>query len=482
MKKVTMKFLPNQPLEFHKVKIVQKSYLLSPEKRFKAITKAGNNTFLLKSEDVFLDMLTDSGTNAMSDEQLAASMTADDAYAGSKTYYKLEEKLTELFGLPYFLPAHQGRACEHLIAKALVKPGMRVPMNYHFTTTKAHILAQGGIVDELIIAEGLNLVSDHPFKGNMDLAKLKKYFKSHSVKDIAFVRMEAGTNLIGGQPFALENAKEVTKLCQKYGAISVLDASLLQDNLYFIKAKESGETEKTIKEITKELCSLFDIVYFSARKFGFARGGGILLKDKKLLDVMKEFVILYEGFLTYGGMSTKEMEAIRVGIDESMEDDVISQGPEFIKYMAETLLKFNVPVVTPPGGLGCHLDARSFLPHVPSNQYPAGSLAVALYLISGIRGMERGTMSEQRESDGSERIADVELLRLAIPRRTFTLSQINYAIDRIVWLYNHRELVGGLKFVKEPNILRFFFGELTPISDWQTKLIATFKKDFKTSF
>ena len=223
-------------------------------------------------------------------------------------------------------------------------------------------------------------------------------------------------------------------------------------------------------------------MYFSARKFGFARGGGILLKDKKLLDVMKEFVILYEGFLTYGGMSTKEMEAIRVGIDESMEDDVISQGPEFIKYMAETLLKFNVPVVTPPGGLGCHLDARSFLPHVPSNQYPAGSLAVALYLISGIRGMERGTMSEQRESDGSERIADVELLRLAIPRRTFTLSQINYAIDRIVWLYNHRELVGGLKFVKEPNILRFFFGELTPISDWQTKLIATFKKDFKTSF
>lgn len=482
MKKITMKYLPKQPLEMHKVKIVQKTNLITLEERFDAITKAGNNTFLLKNKDVFLDMLTDSGVNAMSDNQLAASMTADDAYAGSRTYYKLEEVVTNLLGLPYFLPAHQGRACEHIISKRLVKEGKRVPMNYHFTTTKSHIMKQGGVVDELIIDEGLNLNSEHPFKGNMDINKLNQYLKTYKKDEIAFLRMEAGTNLIGGQPFSLKNAKEVTNICNKNGIITVLDASLLQDNLYFIKLREEGYQDKSIKEITKELCSLFDIVYFSARKFGFAKGGGILLKDKNLHESMKEFVVLYEGFLTYGGMSTNEMEAIAVGLEETMEEDVISQGPEFIDYMAKTLLSFGVPVVTPPGGLGCHLDAKAFLSHVPQKEYPAGALATALYIISGVRGMERGTMSEQRLADGSEKLADMELVRLALPRRVFTLSQVNYAIDRIVWLYKNRELIGGLKFVKEPDILRFFFGELEPTSDWQEKLVKAFKKDFKDSY
>ncbi len=473
-----MKFLPQQPLEMHKVRIVQKLHLLPLEKRLEAIQKAGNNTFLLRNQDVFLDMLTDSGVNAMSDQQLASMMIADDAYAGSATYYKLEEKVTSLFGLPFFLPAHQGRACEHIIAKTLVKPGMRVPMNYHFTTTKSHIVLQGGEVDELVIDEGLKLQSTHPFKGNMDIEKLKKYFAQYPKEKIAFLRMEAGTNLIGGQPFSLANIREVTEMCKKHGVITVLDASLLQDNLYFIKKREVAEQHKTIKELTKEICQLFDIVYFSARKLGFAKGGGIVLKNLDLYERMKELVPLYEGFLTYGGMSVKEMEAIAVGLDETMDEEVINQGPEFIAYMAEALEKHGVPVVTPPGGLGCHLDAMSFLPHVPQSEYPAGALASALYLVSGIRGMERGTMSEQREPDGRERLAEVELLRLALPRRVFTLSQVNYAVDRIVWLYNHRDMVGGLKFVKEPDILRFFFGELEPTSPWQKRLADAFRKDF----
>lgn len=478
MKKITMKYLPEQPLEMHKAKIVQRTRLLSVEEREKAIRKAGNNTFLLKNEDVFLDMLTDSGVNASSDDQLAATMRADDAYAGSKTYYRLEEKVTSLMGLPYFLPAHQGRACEHIISKTLVKEGKRVPMNYHFTTTASHIIALGGVVDELIIDEGLNINSNHPFKGNMDLNKLEVYLEKYSKEEIAFLRLEAGTNLIGGQPISLENAKKVTDRCKKAGIISVLDASLLQDNLYFIKLREEKYQNKTIKEITKEFCGLFDIVYFSARKFGFAKGGGILLKDKAIHEKMKEFVVMYEGFLTYGGMSTKEMEAIAVGIEESMDEDVISQGPQFINYMVNKLLEFNVPVVTPPGGLGCHLNAKEFISHVPQEEYPSGALAVALYLISGVRGMERGTLSEARRVDGTEKLADMELVRLALPRRVFTLSQVNYTVDRIIWLYNNRLLIGGLKFIKEPKTLRFFFGELEPTSNWQDKLIEAYKKDF----
>lgn len=479
MKKIEMKYLPEQPLEMHQIKIVQKTNLLDVEKRHEAIKRAGNNTFLLKSEEVFLDMLTDSGVNAMSDLQQAASLKADDAYAGSKTYYKLEEAVTSLMGLPYFLPAHQGRACEHIISKALVKPGKRVPMNYHFTTTKAHILSFGGIVDELLIDEGLSVNSTHPFKGNLDLDKLDEYFKKYDQDEIAFLRLEAGTNLIGGQPISFKNTKEVIKKCTEKGVLTVLDASLLQDNLYFIKEREKDQQEKSIKQITKEYCQMFDIVYFSARKFGFARGGGILLKDESLLEKMKEYVVLYEGFLTYGGMSTKEMESIAVGLHESMEYEVISQGPEFIKYMTNLLTEHNVPVVTPSGGLGCHLDANNFVSHIKKEEYRAASLASALYLISGVRGMERGTFSETRNEDGTENFADMELIRLAVPRRVFTLSHINYAVDRIVWLYNNRELIGGLELVKEPDVLRFFFGELKPTSNWQEKLVKKFIKDFK---
>lgn len=479
MKKIEMKYLKDQPLEMHKVKVVQKIKLLDVDKRKDAITKAGNNTFLLKNEDVFLDMLTDSGVNASSDEQIAASMRADDAYAGSKTYYRLEETVTRLLGLPLFLPAHQGRACEHIIAKTLIKPGQKVPMNYHFTTTKSHIVAMGGIVDELIIAEGLNVNSTHPFKGNIDLDKLDLYFKNNKKDEIAFLRVEAGTNLIGGQPVSFSNTKTVTEKCRKAGVLTVLDASLLQDNLYFIKEREAGFEEKEVKEIAKEFCELFDIVYFSARKFGFARGGGILLKDKELHEKMKGYVVMYEGFLTYGGMSVKEMEAIAVGLEESMDYEVINQGPEFIRYFVNTLLENGVPVVTPAGGLGCHLDAKKFLPHVKQEEYPSGALAAALYLVSGIRGMERGTLSEQRNPDGSEKLADMELVRLALPRRVFTLSQINFAADRIIWLYNNKELINGLKFTKEPENLRFFFGELAPSSDWQEKLVKKFSEDFK---
>ena len=469
------------PLEMHKVRIVQKLNLPPVEQRLQAMTEAGNNTFLLQNDDVFMDMLTDSGVNAMSDRQQSAMMVADDSYAGSATYTRLADKLQDIFGMDYFLPAHQGRACENILAQTFVKPGTIVPMNYHFTTTKAHIVLNGGTVEEIIADKGLEVVSEEPFKGDMDIAKLQGLVQQHGSEKIAFVRMEAGTNLIGGQPISLQNLREIRQVCDQHGLLLVLDASLLADNLYFLKQREASCQPLSIRAITRQLADQCDIIYFSARKLGCARGGGICIRDKALFEKMRGLVPLYEGFLTYGGMSVREMEALTVGLDETMDEDVISQGPQFIAYMVDELQKAGVPVITPAGGLGCHINVMEFLDHIPQQDYPAGAMAAALYIASGVRGMERGTMSEQRDPDGTEPMANMELLRLAMPRRVFTLSQVQYAIDRIVWLYQNRQLIGGLRFVEEPEILRFFYGRLAPIDDWQNKLVAKFREDFGDS-
>lgn len=469
------------PVEMHKTKILQKLRFPSLQERLEAIESAGYNTFLLKNSQIFLDMLTDSGTNAMSDQQLAAMMVADDSYAGSETFTRLEQVCQRIFRMEHFIPAHQGRACEHLLALLLVKPGQLVPMNYHFTTTKAHIVRMGGEVVELPHAEALDPESSCPFKGNMDVAALRRLLEEHGPEKVAFVRMEAGTNLIGGQPFSLANLEAVYRVCREFGVLLVLDASLLADNLYFIKVREDACRDMTLAEIVAGISRNCDVIYFSARKLGCARGGGIVTSNHELAAGLKELLPLFEGFLTYGGMSVREMEALAVGLEETLDEDMVSQGPLFIAYMVEELKKAGVPVVTPAGGLGCHLDARRFLDHIPQTQYPAGALAAALYIVSGIRGMERGTLSEQRNPDGSERLADMELLRLALPRRVFTLSQVKYAVDRIVWLHQNRHLVGGLEFVEEPQTLRFFLGRLAPMGDWPARLARALEENLAYS-
>ena len=481
MSKVKFYSGENIPLEMHKVRIVQKLNLPPIERRLEAMEEAGYNTFLLKNADVFMDMLTDSGVNAMSDKQQAAMLEADDSYAGSGTFTKLENKIVEIFGKEFFLPAHQGRACENIISQAFVTEGSIVPMNYHFTTTKAHIVLNGGKVEEIFIDEALNINSTNLFKGNMDIAKLRNLIETNGAEKIAFVRLEAGTNLIGGQPFAVENMRQVRKVCDEYGIMLVLDASLLQDNLHFIKEREEEYKEQSIRKITRDIADLTDLIYFSARKLGAARGGGICTSNKELYLKMREYITLYEGFLTYGGMSVREMEAMTVGLEETMDENVISQGPQFIAYMSEELIKRGVPVVTPAGGLGCHINASEFVDHLPQTEYPAGALAAALYIVSGVRGMERGTMSEQRDENGNETLSQMELVRLAMPRRVFTLSQVKYAVDRVAWLYENRKMIGGLKFVDEPSVLRFFFGKLTTTSDWQSELVAKFRADFGDS-
>ncbi len=469
------------PIEMHKVRIVQKLNLKPIDERLKAATEGGYNSFLLSTRDVFLDMLTDSGTNAMSDRQLAAMLVADDAYAGSQSFERMQQAVEDVFGKKLVLPAHQGRAAEHVIFQAFVKPGDVIPMNYHFTTTKAHIELPGGQILEIFTDEALKIKSSFPFKGNIDINKFKDVIKQYGVEHIPFVRMEASTNLIGGQPFSMQNLRDAKKVAIDNGIMLVLDASLIGENAYFIKQREAEFKNAQIKDILLEMCGLADIVYFSSRKVSSTRGGGIATNSIDLFNKMKDLVILYEGFLTYGGMSVREIEAMAVGLRETQDETVISQSPSFIKYLVEYLDKKGIPVVTPAGGLGCHVDARGFLPHIPQAQYPAGALVAAFYIASGIRGMERGTISSVRDKDGNDVLADVELMRLAMPRRVFTLSQVKYVADRLEWLYANRNLVGGLKFAYEPKVLRFFLGKLEPVSDWPQKLVAKFKKDFGDS-
>ncbi|HVN47393.1 MAG TPA: tryptophanase [Bacteroidota bacterium] len=469
------------PLEMHKVRVVQKLNLLPVEERLKAIEGAGFNTFLLQNKDVFLDMLTDSGTNAMSDQQIASMMVADDAYAGSASYTRLYEAIQEVFNKKYFLPVHQGRAAEHIISQVFVKKNQTVPMNFHFTTTKAHVELAGGKVVELFTDEALKIKSNVPFKGNMDIEKLKKLIATAGKENVPYIRFEAGTNLIGGQPFSIQNMREARAVVEKVGIPIVLDVSLVAENLYFVKLREPEFKNKSIKEILHTMCDLADIIYFSGRKVSCTRGGGIATNSHDLYLAMRDLVPLFEGFLTYGGMSVREIEAMAVGLRETLDENMINQSPQFIKFLVERLDARGIPVVTPAGGLGCHLDAKGFLPHLTSFDYPAGALAGALYIISGIRGMERGTISMDRDANGNDVPAEVELLRLALPRRVFTLSQIKFVEDRVAWLYENRKLVGGLKFTEEPKVLRFFVGRLAPTNDWTHKLVAKFKQDFGDS-
>jgi len=466
------------PIELHRIKIVQKTELQPIDLRLKKIIGSGCNTFILQSKDVFIDMLTDSGTNAMSDNQLAAMMVADDAYAGSESFTKLKSAINDVLGLSHVLPVHQGRAAEHLISRVLIKPGDTVIMNYHFTTSKVHVLFAGGAVEELCIDEALNTQSNHPFKGNMDIDKLKKSIKKHGRGKIAFIRMEATTNLLGGQPFSMENLKKVRKIANINNIPLVMDGSLIAENAILIKRREAGFEKKPVGKIIKEMIDQVDIFYFSGRKSSSSRGGAIATNNKSLFDRIAPFLPVFEGFFTYGGMSSKEMEAMAVGIREMADDDVAETVLDFVQFFVNRCSEEKIPVVTPAGGLACHIDAMKFLPHIKQSEYPAGALAVAMFLVSGVRGMERGTISMERDKDGREPFADIELLRLAVPRRVFTVSHIEFAVDRLKWLLKNRHLVHGLKFFEEPPVLRFFVGKLRPVDDWMEKLVTKFKKDF----
>lgn len=466
------------PIEMYKVRIVQKTTLPPVAQRLQAIEEAGYNTFLLRTRDIFIDMLTDSGTNAMSDNQLAAMMVSDDAYAGGESYYKLTQAVREVLGFEFCLPAHQGRAAEHLLAKIFCKPGTVVPMNYHFTTTKAHFEMAGSKVLEIYGDDALETQSDNPFKGNIDLAKLNKVIESYGPSKVAFIRMEATTNLIGGQPYSMANLREVKQIASRHSIPVIVDCSLISENAYFIRCREKGYQDTSIADIVKEMMSYADLIYLSGRKSTCVRGGLLATNDRKYFEQLKAWLPVYEGFITYGGMSSKEIEAMTVGLREMTDLDVASSSADLIKDFVEKMVARGIPAVTPPGGLAGHVDAMKLLPHIPQSEYPAGALAAALYLASGVRSMERGTISMDRDEEGNDVPSDLELCRMAVPRRVYSMSHIDYVVDRLDWLQQHRDLVGGLKFVEEPPVLRFFTGKLVSLNGWGKKLAQAFRADF----
>jgi tryptophanase len=461
----------------YRVRVFEKISLPPLERRLKAIREAGWNTFLLKSEDVFLDMLTDSGVNAMSDKQLASMISAQDSYAGSKTFYEFVDAVKEVLGFEYVLPVHQGRAAEHILSKVFVSPGSFVVTNYHFTTTRAHIELAGGEMIEIPIPEAKDPLSRHPFKGNIDLGLLEDLLKKYGGEKIAFVRIEAVANLLGGQPVSMENIRETKKICEKYNVPLVLDGSMIDWNIYFIKEREHGYGSWPLNKLLKEFVSYADIFYMSARKAPSIRGGFIATNSREYYEKMMIHVPVYEGFLTYGGMSIKEIAALAIGLKEMIDEDLIGSELKLIEHLVEELHRNNIPVVLPPGGLGAHIDALRFLPHVSRDRYPAGSLAGALYLVSGVRAMERGALSSDRTKDGREIYPDLELVRIAFPRRTYLRSHVDYIIDRVLWLYENRDVIKGLKWIYEPPILRFFLGRLEDINRWGDDLAKRYERD-----
>ncbi|NLN17673.1 MAG: tryptophanase [Firmicutes bacterium] len=466
------------PIDMHKVRVVQQTTLPPLSRRVEAIAEAGYNTFLLRTRDIFLDMLTDSGTNAMSDHQLAAMMISDDAYAGGESYYRLQQAVKDVLGFEYCLPVHQGRACEHLLARVFIKPGDVQLMNYHFTTTKAHFEMQGGKVVEIYCDDALQTASDNPFKGNLDLDKFRASIAEYGADRISFVRMEATTNLIGGQPFSMANLKAVREIAQKHNIPVIIDCSLISENAYMIKQREAEYADWSVADIVREMMAQADVIYMSGRKSTCARGGLLATNNPEYHRQFSEWLPVFEGFLTYGGMSSKEIEAMAVGLREMTDLEAASASVDLIAYLVDLMVKRGVPAVTPPGGLAGHVDAMKFCSHIPQTQYPAGALAAAFYIVSAVRGMERGTISSERDEHGQDILSDLELLRLAVPRRVYSMAHMEYVVDRLSWLYAHRDLIGGLEFVQEPPALRFFIGRLAPIGDWPQKLAEAYRADF----
>jgi len=441
-----------------KIKMVEPVKITTREYREKCIKEAGYNTFLLRSEDVYIDLLTDSGTNAMSDYQWAGLMMGDEAYAGSRNFYYLWGNVKKYYGMPYFVPTHQGRAAEHIISKILIKPGDYIPGNMYFTTTRLHQELAGGTFVDVIIDEAHDPQNRHPFKGNVDLNKLEDLIKKVGAKKIPYVSIAGPVNMAGGQPISMENLKNVHSLAKKYGIKLWFDATRATENAYFIKMREKGYENKTIAQILKEMCSYFDGLWVSAKKDLMVNIGGFLAtRNKKVYEEARNLVVVYEGLHTYGGLAGRDMEAMARGIEEMVKFENISSRIGQIEYCGKQLEKYGIPLVYPFGGHAIFLDAKKFLPHIKQDYFPAQALAAEIYIDSGVRGMERGIVSAGRDpKTGLNRYPKLELVRLTFPRRVYTQSHIDVTVESIAQVYQDRKKIKGLKMVYEPKYLRFF--------------------------
>ncbi|MBK6875192.1 MAG: tyrosine phenol-lyase [Ignavibacteria bacterium] len=441
-----------------KIKMVELLKMTTPAQRKKTIEEAGFNTFLLKSRDVYIDLLTDSGTNAMSDRQWAGLMMGDEAYAGSENFYHLEATVRKYYGYKYVVPTHQGRGAENLLSRITIKPGDVVPGNMYFTTTRLHQELAGGTFYDVIIDEAHDPASLHPFKGDIDIAKLEALVKKFGAKKIPYICVATTVNMAGGQPISMKNLKEVRKFTSKHGIKIFLDMTRVAENAWFIKTREHGYADKSVAAIVKEICSLTDGATFSAKKDALVNIGGFFaVNDKKIYDEASNLCVVYEGLHTYGGLAGRDMEAMAIGIVESLTDDHMKARIGQVIYLGEKLMDAGIPIVRPIGGHGIFLDAKAFLPHIKQDNFPAQTLAAEIYIDSGVRSMERGIVSAGRDKNtGKHNYPKLELVRLTLPRRVYTQAHMDVIAESIECVHDRRKKVKGLKMVYEPKYLRFF--------------------------
>ncbi|WP_290789328.1 tyrosine phenol-lyase [Altibacter sp.] len=444
--------------EPYKIKMVEPVYITTEAHREKVLAEAGYNTFLLRSEDVYIDLLTDSGTSAMSDRQWAGLMMGDEAYAGSRNFYHLEETIQKYYSYKYIVPTHQGRGAEHILSQILISKGDYLPGNMYFTTTKLHQELAGGTFVDVIVDEAHDSESLFKFKGNVDLNKLEALIDKVGANKIPYVCIATTVNMAGGQPISMANLKQVRELTSKHGIKIIHDMTRVAENAFMIQQNEAGYQDKSVAEIVYEICALTDGATMSAKKDAMVNIGGFLaVNDPDLFDKARNMVVVYEGLHTYGGMAGRDMEALAIGITESVQDAHIRARVGQVKYLGEQLLKTGVPIVKPIGTHGVFLDAKKFLPHISQDKFPAQTLAAEIYLDSGVRAMERGVVSSGRNAEtGQHNFPKLELVRLTIPRRVYTQAHMDVIAESVSNVYERRDSIKGMKMIYEPEYLRFF--------------------------
>lgn len=455
------------PVEPYRIKAVEPIPVTTREQRAAALARAGYNTCLLRADEVTIDLFTDSGTGAMSTGQWSAMMVGDEAYCGSSSFYRLEDTVARHYGYPHLIPTHQGRAAENILARCLIRPGHHVPGNMYFPSTRAHLELNGGVFHDVIVDEAHDPDADVPFKGNVDLDKLAKVIHEVGAPNIPLLWIHATVNMAGGQPISLANLAAVRELADEHRIPIILDAARAVENAWFIKCREPGQADRSVADILWDLCALTDGATMSAKKDSYANIGGWLgVRDPRLAEAARGLVVLYEGMHTYGGMAGRDMEAIATGIEESVREENIRARVGQVEYLGDRLIDAGLPVVRPIGGHAVYLDAAATLPALPREQLPAQSLIAAIYLESGVRGVERGAVSAGRDPDtGENRYPALELVRLAIPRRTYTRGHLDQVADGIIRVHRRRaEITGGLRFTHEPTAMRFFQARFAPVT------------------
>ncbi|CAN5715781.1 tryptophanase [soil metagenome] len=436
------------------------------EERLRLLEAACYNVFLLRSEDVLLDFLTDSGTSAMSAAQWAGMQRGDESYAGSPSYYRFEKAVQEIFGYEHVIPTHQGRAAERILFTTTCRPGDIVPSNTHFDTTRANVEAAGARAVDLPCPEGLRPAESHPFKGNMDVDRLEALFRDEGADRIPLVMLTVTNNSGGGQPVSMANVRAVAEVCRRHDTPLYIDACRFAENAYFVRLREEGYAEKSVRDIAREMFDLADGCTMSAKKDGLANIGGFLaLRDPKLAQNQRNLLTLTEGFPTYGGLAGRDLEAIAIGLEEVLEEDYLDYRLASVRYLGERIAAGGVPIMQPPGGHAVYIDAAAFLPHVPPVEFPGQTVVAELYLEGGIRGVEVGSVMFGRRNPetGEEEPARMELVRLALPRRVYTQSHVDYAVESILAFAERSGDVGGFRFVEQQSVLRHFTARFAPL-------------------